>query len=206
MNWSLRWRSPSKRESMILPDYSEYLKQPGMLAWIEQEWKANPHIHDEHARVVNESIDKFYIRSIFEWGCGTGNLASRLKAEDYTGIDINEDCIEYAQNKVADRYFQAGNIRTANARSSYDLVISFGFLKHFGLHEWFDIFKKVSSFGEYFIFDMPIGKETKDDGTEYHHVWKSYEEIEEDIKNAGLEMLDKINWHTPEPIFICKKK
>lgn len=194
---------------MNLPDYSEYLKQPGMLAFIEQEWKLHPSMHNEHARIVNEVVDKLSIRTVFEWGCGTGELAGRLTLYliDYTGIDINDDCIESAKRKYQDLYFATGNIRTnTGALHRSDLVISFGFLKHFGLHEWKDIFTKIASFGEYFIFDMPIANETKDDGTEFHHVWKSRSELLQDIADAGFEVMNIVNTFPIEPVFVCKRK
>ena len=147
-------------------DYSEYLNKPGMLAWIEQEWKRNPHIHDEHARIVNEFIREYKIISLTELGCSTGNLASRIDVKFYKGIDSNEDSVTLAKTKCPEKEFIQANIRDFKG---YDmLVICFAVLKHFGLHEWTNIFNTCSEVGRYFIFDMPIGEQTRDDGTEFH--------------------------------------
>jgi SAM-dependent methyltransferase len=195
---------------MTLPDYSEYLKQPGMLSFIEQQWKLNPHIHEDHAKAVGDAVKKYDINDVVEIGCGTGQLANILSNNcriiSYVGMDLNEECIKYAETKNSQFKFIVGDIRFTHTGSYADLVISFGFLKHFGLHEWSDIFKKITSFGEYFIFDMPIAYETKDDGTEFHHVWKSKQEIQDDIEAAGLELLEIVNPSAIEPIFVCKKK
>jgi len=202
---------------MILPDYSEYLNKPGMLAWIEEQWKANPQIHDEHARVVNGFIDEHRIKTILEIGCGTGELAMRLKGNfgigvgkmNYNGFDINPDCIMYAQIKNSPHHsFDVANVRDIVISKNVlpCLTISFGFLKHFGLHEWFDIFKRVASFGEYFIFDMPIAEQTKDDGTEFHHVWMSWEDLDKYCVMANLDLLEIVNADSFEPIFICKHR
>lgn len=190
-----------------LPDYSEFLKQPGMLAWVEQEWKRDPSIHDYHARVVNEVIEKYNITEVVEMGCGTGNIAKRIPDSIiYTGYDFNEQCIELAKkkNNITKAFF-VGDIRDGS-NVSWQLVLSFGFLKHFGLHEWSTIFNKVASFGKYFIFDMPISAETHDDGVEHHHVWKSLDDLEKDIVDADLVIIN-IDYTNPvEPVFVCKRK
>lgn len=190
---------------MSFPDYSEYLKRPGILAWIEKEWKTKPDMHEYHAKIVNEAIEKYNAQSVIEIGCGTGEVAVRLNKCRYSGYDANEDCVKIAKTKKPYWLFSVADVRALEIKDRADIVFCFGFLKHFGLHEWSDIFKKVSSFGKYFIFDMPIG-ETKDDGVDYHHVWKSLDEIQNDIKSAGLVLLSIINPSSIEPVFITKNK
>jgi predicted TPR repeat methyltransferase len=191
---------------MTLPDYSEFLKQPGKLEAEETAWLSNPQMHDEYASVVNDFIEKRKIKRIIEFGCGTGEVASRLlNTKFYTGVDSNIECIEYAKSKNKDVSFYVSDIREYQQYYiKHGLVICFAFLKHFGLHEWFDVFKKIASFGEYFIFNMGIGPETKDDFYEFHHVWKSKQDIINDIEAAGLELIEIVNPATLEPIFICK--
>lgn len=183
-------------------DYSEYLKQPGMLDYIESEWKAKPEGHDRHAEVVNRFIKENNITDMIEIGCGTGELASRLKVGRYMGYDSNPDCVAIASDKNTEKGFGCIDVRdlTGVPRS---LVISFGFLKHFGLHEWADIFKRVAYFGDYFIFDMPIAEETKDDGLDYHHVWMRPMDINWQLARSGLEVV-AIEPNGVEPIYICR--
>ena len=188
---------------MRLPDYSEFLKLPGKLENEETAWLNNPQMHDEYARVVNEFIKKHKIVSMTELGCSTGNLASRLKVKYYQGLDSNSDSIELARIKCPGMEFNIADVRDLNGHDI--LVVCFAFLKHFGLHEWFDIFKRIASFGDYFIFNMGVGPDTKDDFYEFHHVWKSKQDIINDIEAAGLELIEVINPATPEPIFICKR-
>ena len=191
---------------MNLPDFSEYLKRPGKFDIEERDWLANPGKNDWHAKIVNEFIEKQKIQSIVEIGCGSGETARRLKGFNrYLGIDSNSDCINYATKKMGD-VFLIADIRTINL-PSFDLVICFSTLKHFGLHEWYDVFKKISSFGKYFIFDMAIAEQTKDDGKDFHHVWKNSLELKADIANAGLILLGVYDSFNPlEPVFICKRK
>ncbi len=189
-----------------MKDYSEYLNKPGMLDYIEQEWINKPEIHDFHAGVINEVIKRYKIKECIEVGCGTGNIAIRLTNKViYAGLDSNEQCVEIAKKKnLITRAFYIGNVRD-DSQVRFELVFTFGFLKHFGLHEWSTIFKKICSLGEYLVFDLPIAEGTKDDGEEYHHVWFSMEDIKRNIDDNGFEILE-IKEFGVEPIFICKKK
>ena len=196
---------------MTLPDYSEYLKKPNMLDWIESEWINKPEIHDFHAGVINELIKKIKKPSAIEIGCGTGNVAKRININVYVGIDLNEDCLRLAKEKnTRDKYtFISKDIRSVDKieEHRFDLVFTFGFLKHFGLHEWNEIFKKICSLGQYLVFDIPISstKESHDDGIEYHHVWKSWVDILTAIKENGFEMIECVAYGV-EPVFVCKRK
>lgn len=157
---------------MQLPDYSEYLNKPGMLEYIEQEWLRNPHIHDAQAKFVNRAIQLTLpkIKSVVEFGCSTGNLASRITADvKYRGIDSNSAALEFARTKCPDKKFIEGDIRTFKGKA--DLVIAFAFLKHFSLHELPEIMAKMRKIGTYVIFDMPISEQPFDNGEEFHHTW-----------------------------------
>lgn len=195
---------------MNLPDFSEYLKRPGKFDIEERDWIANPGKNDYHAKIVNEFIEKNKIQSIIEIGCGSGETARRLKGfKKYMGVDSNMDCIEYARKKTDPALFTFSKVDIRQISPSFknDLVICFSTLKHFGLYEWYDIFKKISFFGKYFIFDMPVAEQTKDDGTEFHHVWKNLLELKMDIADAGLTLLGMDDSFNPlEPVFICKRK
>ncbi len=188
------------------PDYSEYLKKPNMLDYIEKEWIDKPEIHDFHAGVINNLCREKYIAYILEIGCGTGNVAKRLiDYKNYTGVDSNKECIELARAKNdLDKTFVCYDIRK-RFDDHVDLVYTFGFLKHFGLHEWSTIFGKICSLGDYLIFDLPIAEGTKDDGVEFHHVWFSMEDIKRNIDDNGFEILE-IKEFGVEPVFICKKR
>lgn len=189
---------------MILPDYSEYLKKPGMLEYIEQEWLDNPAFHDIYSDVINRAIKEYKIKSVIEIGCGTGNVAARLIKCNYTGLDANESCIQLAESKNTTKSFTCADIRSYTTTKS-DLVFCFGVLKHFGLHEWDSIFKRISSLGEYFIFDMPICDEVKDDGEDHHHVWATMDWVSEKCKEVGLSITETNMLNKDEYCFINKR-
>jgi len=188
----------------IKPDYSEYLNQPGMLDYIEQEWLKDGSFHDAYAAIINKAIEDYGIKTVIEVGCGTGNVAARLVQCKYTGIDANKDCIKLAKEKTGSGTFTVADIRKLN-RKPVDLVFCFGVLKHFGLHEWDAIFSKIASLGEYFIFDIPIADEVKDDGEEHHHVWQTMEAMVEVLNASGLGVLRTFNTNKDEVCFITKR-
>jgi len=188
-----------------LPDYSEYLKREGMLEYIEQEWLNNPAFHDIYSDVINKAIKESGIKTVIEIGCGTGNVAARLVSCRYVGVDANKDCIELAKPKNLGKSFYVADIRSFQCDPA-DLVFSFGVLKHFGLHEWDNIFNRIASLGEYFIFDMPISIEVKDDGEEHHHTWGTIEWVYDKCEAAGLEILHEKFMNPDEVCFITKHR
>jgi len=71
----------------------------------------------------------------------------------YVGIDKNPHMLEIARSKNfgKNKLFLRLDIREVTGRS-FDLVTSFGVLKHFSLEEWPDILKKMLSFGKFGLF------------------------------------------------------
>lgn len=190
---------------MTLPDYSEFLKRPGVLEWVEKEWISKPFTHEYHARVINDVMAKYNLKRVIEIGCGTGEVAIRLNECEYLGCDANGDCIALAYEKNAGKMFSPVNIRDLQT-DPVDLVFCFGVLKHFGLHEWSDIFYKISQLGKYFVFDMPVAEVTKDDGVEHHHVWKDIKSIRKEVIFASMHIIEIVNPDSVEPVFITKHK
>lgn len=184
-------------------DYSEYLNIPGMLAYIEMMWQKNKHIHIEQSNIVNDVVRRFNLKSVVEFGCATGNTAALIACKNYTGIDKNAECISYAITKNPGLEFINQDIRQATKTA--DLAFCFAFLKHFSLEEWQQILFHLGMLGDYLIFDMPVG-ETKDDGTEFHHIWMSLADIKKNIKAVGMDLVETINQYSLEPVYICKRK
>lgn len=190
----------------ILPDYSEFLKRPGMLNYIEQEWLARPEGHDLHAKVVNDLIQEMNLKSVLELGCGTGNVAKRLVDCKYLGIDANPECIDLARKKNPELAFMVWDIRTFNPQPPADLTICYGVLKHFGLHEWEQIFAHIASTGSYFIFDLPISNVAFDDGADHHHVWMTRERMDVYFQHNNLQLITTRVMNKDELAFVTTHK
>lgn len=52
------------------------------------------------ASFINQFCKDHGVGSVVEFGCGDGNQASKLKVERYTGVDISEQCIEWARRNI----------------------------------------------------------------------------------------------------------
>jgi predicted TPR repeat methyltransferase len=192
---------------MNLPDYSEFLRKKGMLSHIENEWLKST-IHEAQAAIINEIAED---KSIIEIGCATGNLAKLIKSNNYTGFDKNEECIEIAKKKRPDKTFLVKDIRDVRRSKNQqaDIVCAFAIMKHFGLHEWDDILKKIISLSnEFVVFDMPVAEYTYDDGEKHghHHVWMTNEDLMNRLEYLGLEVYSVNESNPVEPIYTCLKK
>lgn len=192
-----------------LPDYSDFLDQEGMLEYIESEWQKNSHIHKAQAELINKIVRDNKINSLIEVGSSTGNLSRLLDVSDYTGIDKNVKSVLRALEKNKDKRFYNLDIRVCKGiEHRADLICAFAIMKHFGLHEWKDIFEiLVSLSSNIVVIDVPISDKTFDDGEQYghHHVWFSLEELKEIFKDLDLKIV-QVDYSNPvEPVFVLKK-
>lgn len=49
------------------------------------------------AEYLNDQFKKFDIKTVFDFGCGDGVLASRLNCQSYLGIDVSSEAIKKCQ-------------------------------------------------------------------------------------------------------------
>lgn len=178
----------------VKPDYSEYLKQPGRFEITERDWLASPQGHDYHARCVREVLAMVDAQSVVEIGCGTGHLASRIDVESYLLIDANAECLAAAHQRKPNAKAMLSDVRALQfAEPVADVVLAFGFLKHFSTNEWWDIFHRVASAGDVFAFDLPIKHDQDelfiDDGVHYPHVWASNQKLAAAFEAHGYDIV-----------------
>lgn len=69
--------------------------------------------YDEEYAYYSSKLNSFNKRSLFELGCGTGNLAGRfmLNGFDYTGIDLNRAMLDIAERKNSGAVFMEADMR-----------------------------------------------------------------------------------------------
>ncbi|MBZ2165529.1 class I SAM-dependent DNA methyltransferase [Methanobacterium spitsbergense] len=76
---------------------------------------------------INWAVNKHKTSSGFEimdMACGTGSHAKILKNSfKVTGVDINEDMIKIAQDKVPEADFIIGNMKDLNIGKKFDVII-----------------------------------------------------------------------------------
>lgn len=90
--------------------------------------------HSARRKIIQNKIPLFDGARVLEVGCGPGtNLDYLSRTIDYTGCDISEKYIRYAQNKYDGRghFVKAGvgELTTKNL-GSFDFILSIGLLHH----------------------------------------------------------------------------
>jgi predicted TPR repeat methyltransferase len=174
-----------------LPDISEWYTKERTLA-AEVDWLFTKP-YKAHLEFLLPHIRQYGVKSVVEFGCGTGHVGCGLPSKiDYLGVDSNEHMRQIAmRNLIAPSNYR--NTELADIREwSYislkfprDLSTAWNFLKHFGLHEWNEIVKKLLSHGRYGAFSMQISDHDFDNGTEYHHVFVTEAHLESAVEAAG---------------------
>lgn len=51
------------------------------------------------ARIVNQLIQEHNIDSVIDWGCGDGNIVSKIRAIDYLGVEISHTAISICKKR-----------------------------------------------------------------------------------------------------------
>lgn len=177
-------------------DYSEWLT-PERLAVEEGLWStSNSGNVSCAAGVACSLIEAHCLRTVVEFGCGPGHLASRLPPHvEYEGVDRNEWCLDLAGERLGELNRARFSLLHCDVREwigrQRDLVIAHAFLKHFGLHEWTDIADIVFRAGRWAVFSMPISSRdhSYDDGVEFHHVHVPRSRLDEALKRSGKEVV-----------------
>ena len=69
--------------------------------------------YDEEYDYYNGKLKKYNCHSVFELGCGTGNLTKRflINGYNYTGIDLNRAMLDIAEKKAPDAEFMEADMR-----------------------------------------------------------------------------------------------
>ncbi len=69
--------------------------------------------YDEEYVYYSNKLTKYNAQSVFELGCGTGNLAQRFieNGFNYTGIDLNSSMLDIAKRKTPGAVFIEGDMR-----------------------------------------------------------------------------------------------
>jgi trans-aconitate methyltransferase len=206
-------------------DYCDWIADDlSRLDHIERAWKKNPEMHDGHARDVLGFVAKNQIKSVVEIGCGSGMLAQRISAQcAYVGFDKSVDLLTLAQNRNAKLKFVMGDVREIPSHVRGDLVVCFGFMKHFAATEWNDIFSRVLACGEqYAIIEIPnpgmhykeelrgqtfISDEydTSNNKFEFPHVWVSLSYFVEVANAHRFKVMDVYQPDSVEPTYVFKR-
>lgn len=183
-------RTSATESSLKLPDYSQWLT-PDRLELEEQAWAGPDRTWPHFVAAIDRLRAHTPIKSMIEFGCGTGWVPAALpETVAYTGMDANPGCVERARARNPNRTFVVDDLRSLTyVGAGFDLTCAFSVMKHFGLHEWPAVLKRVLSYGMLGLLSIPTGFETKDDGTEFPHVTLSESYLQEAVIAAGHDLV-----------------
>src|SRR5579885_1977183 len=146
--------------SKIFPDFSEYLVGE-KLEKEERDWARTKH-YERYAVLVRDILDVIEKPKprVLELGCGSGWMPRAInRPMYYLGIDKSKDLIDLCNSKnqgLQDINFVCEDLRLLGTLTDIDLCYSFAVLKHFGLHEWRNIFRSMIRFGEWGLFQLQV--------------------------------------------------
>jgi SAM-dependent methyltransferase len=126
------------------------------------------------------------VKTVLEWGCGSGLVASWLpRAVNYFGIDRSPHMIELARRRCPGYVFVCECAREFEPDGRWDLALAFSFVKHFGLDEWNRICRKVLDSGRVACFNVQVAERDHDNGREYPHAFVTEERLSRVLREAG---------------------
>src|SRR5690348_5894946 len=120
------------------PDISEFYDEARAQAEQVQWLLSGP--YRRYLAFVLPRIERESIRSVIEYGCGSGLVAAGLPEVHYVGIDKNPHFLDMAWKRCGNsaplmRRFVCFDARN-HATEPADLAMAWSFLKHFSLDEW----------------------------------------------------------------------
>lgn len=157
------------------------------------DWVLN-RTHKKTSGYVNPRIAQEGIKSVVEFGCGSGLLAAELPSGiEYLGIDTNEWFLGRANDRnlsFDQKHFVKCDAREREPSEVRDLSMAWSFLKHFGLDEFDSILTKLLGCGRCSCFNISHLPFDIDDGTDFHHVYVTEERVRRVVETAGHEIVD----------------
>lgn len=171
----------------------------------ERDWLENPWIHEDQYESIKH-LDKPG-ETMIEVGCGSGQLARRIKAAGYLGIDQSKELLKLAEKKNAGQHFECKDIRDKALSRSSAHVVSFGFLKHFSLSEHDGIFAKLAGMAQKTLtIEVPIrDKEHEDRGHEFPHTWVTDKRMRANAAKHGFKVSKITDNRSGEKIYYMER-
>lgn len=108
-------------------------------------WKLSPHSYTKEASEINSG------QYALDIGCGEGHDALYLAKQGYitTAVDVSEDAINglrnLAQNMDVSINYQVNDAKKLNLDTSFDVIVSYGFLHFAGKHEYVEYIENLKS-------------------------------------------------------------
>ncbi len=100
----------------------------GSLAKVYHELYQDLFDYDEEFSLYHSVLQQFSSKKIIEFGCGTGNLATRFvqAGYQYKGVDLSEEMLKIAAEYLPESYFEKGNIINFESQELVDAALLTG--------------------------------------------------------------------------------
>ncbi|MCU0643980.1 MAG: class I SAM-dependent methyltransferase [bacterium] len=84
--------------------------------------------YEQDAELVDSIFRKYQIKELLEIGCGSGHLAQLLLEKGYTitGIDLYEEMLQIARQRLPEVEFLQQDIRILKLKRKFDAIIAMG--------------------------------------------------------------------------------
>ena len=174
------------------PDYSTWLTTTRLA--IQEKASIDSRLHEWPALVLVRDLyecGRAGMQTVYEFGCGTGILASLLpKNLRYIGIDNHAESISIARARCQRNDFRFDQFDIHDGVPDYMMrraswVIAWAFFKHFSLDGWVNLVSNLIRTGDRAVFNCCVSEQAHDDGTEFHHVHVTREMVNEAVSKAG---------------------
>lgn len=98
------------------------------LARVYHEMYQNLFDYDGEYGFYKQHLQKRNIKSLVEFGCGTGNLASRFLKDnfDYCGVDLNEEMLMIAKESLPKSVFHQSDIANFSSENKFQSALMTG--------------------------------------------------------------------------------
>ena len=88
------------------------------------------HLAEFKAKILNDFVKEYSIRSIIEFGCGDGNQLSLAKYPKYLGFDVSKTAVHICKNKFRGDKTKEFKLLTHFSGEKAELILSLDVIYH----------------------------------------------------------------------------
>jgi 2-polyprenyl-3-methyl-5-hydroxy-6-metoxy-1,4-benzoquinol methylase len=177
--------------------------------WGDDPFMFGPRDYFRNSLILNELRRFPKIHSVYDYGCGVGNMLFRLAGFGYnmTGSDISDNAINFVKQQISDRKLgnqikvKQGIVETLHVKSnSFDAIWCCEVLEHIPQElPVAKFFYRILKPGGYGFISVPYGMQFWDDIDEYSGHYRRYSEaeIKTIFEKVGLKVERVIYWGFP---------
>jgi SAM-dependent methyltransferase len=150
-------------------------------------------------RLIAKYIKDLNFKSVLDVGCGEGSLLQSLslaeKGYELNGIDLSENAIKLAEDKIKCGIFKVIDISKVSMDKKFDLVICSEVLEH--IEDDVSAIKNIYKMSKFVIITVPIGKLGAEDLQVGHVRRYSKKDILNKLESVGFKIIKSREWGFP---------